>query len=99
MIVGHSFVRRFRAGYRPVRRQDVHSDEDGICFADSIRVREVYRHGVRTFNQFNLITDLPVVFNANYDVLIIDLGSNGIARVNRAHPKATKLLAKYIYEW
>ena len=79
--------------------QDVNTEEDGLRFADSTRVREVYGHGVRTFSQFNLITDLPVTFNANCDILIIDLGSNDIAGVKSARPKAIKLLAEYLYAW
>ena len=79
--------------------QDVNTEEDGLRFADSTRVREVYGHGVRTFSQFNLITDLPVTFKVNCDILIIDLGSNDIAGVKSAPPKAIKLLAEYLYAW
>ncbi len=99
ILFGHSYVRRIRQEYGPPGCYgDVSTMEDGYLFADSLKLREVLGDGIFTYAA-TMITDIPVAYRPDCDLLVIDLGSNDLALLKHSCRRVMFSLAKFLFDW
>ena len=109
ILVGHSFVRRYRDAKLPRRRY--HSDRDitahqparAASMAESMRLSR-HIHGVYTISQ-NIIYFHHVfllrepILSLNPRAVIVDIGSNDLARMSTINPRRILQLASDLHNF
>ena len=102
ILVGHSFVRR-------MRRQSGHLQDINFAMErNSVEARDLSR-SLGWFNCVNfaytisdgcnVYEDLPIIFDAQCDILVMNMGSNDLACLSKVDLRSVQRLACRYYEW